>query len=236
MAARDHRHLQRRGAHVVLADGRLARSAARRGRSGKRLRAWRIEVLEVRAGRSRTSRPARAARRRRARARSSPNADVAGDLERLGQRDLVAAAGAAVLVGQVGGRSAAGRARRRRGPWCPGCTCPLSSAAAAVTSLNVEPGRVASPAIARLSIGLSGSSLSRFVVRPDLVEVVGGQQVRVVRRVATTIARIAPVAGSIATTAPCMSSPSAAEPVERRLLRRRGRWSARRCRPWAGCC
>ena len=66
--------------------------------------------------------------------------DVAGDLEGLGERDLVAAAGAAVLVDQVGGGLRQVEGRAALAPWCPGCTGRWTSAAAAVTSLKVEPG------------------------------------------------------------------------------------------------
>ena len=87
---------------------------------------------------------------------------------------------------------------------------PLSSAAAAVTSLNVEPGGSV-VWIARLSLGSAGSSLSFLSyaatsLRSWLASLLGSKVG------SDTIARILPLRGSSATTAPCTSGPIALRP------------------------
>ncbi len=87
---------------------------------------------------------------------------------------------------------------------------PLSIAAAAVTSLKVDPG-ASVIWIARLRSGWVGSALSSSYL--SVAAVKSWEASWLGSKVGSeTIARILPVAGSRATTAPCTSGPSACSP------------------------
>ena len=185
---------------VVLADRRLARSAAAFGSSGKRLVATPGSSSEAARRRSRTSRPAsRSASAPSLRPR--PPKAVLQEIRSASVRVALLPSppqAPAVVVGRsavVSGRSSSRRRRSRRSP---GCTCRTRERRGGGDQLEGRARRVelADRAVDR---GLSGSALSFF--RGGLLLDRGRPAVGVVCGW-LTIARIAPVVGSSATTAP----------------------------------
>ena len=180
----DHRHLQRGGGHVELADRRqrglrlvgVLGEAADRLAGQRSSRSWKVRVPKPNFSACVAQRVVAELEADRA------EGDVAGDLERLGQGDLVAAAAAAVLVDEVLAWSAAGRGVAPPGTLVSGVYLP-----------DVERGRRGDQLERRArrqglldrAVVAAGSSLSfsqPLLGLADRGEVVGGQPVGVVRR------------------------------------------------------